>query len=74
MNIFETFYKNILEGLFFLIVIIILFNSFTDFAYKLGMVTETLELQQIQYFGFLASFLAILNILSNKFFGIALYR
>lgn len=74
MNIFETFYKNILEGLFFLIVIIILFNSFTDFAYKLGMVAETLELQQIQYFGFLASFLAILNILSDKFFGIALYR
>lgn len=74
MELFEIAYKNILEGLLFFIVIIILFNSLTDFAYKIGIVTQTLEIQQIQYFGFLSCFLAILNLLSNKFFGFSLVR
>ena len=74
MEIFEILYKNMLEGLLFFFIIIILFNSLTDFAYKIGIITQTLELQQIQYFGFLSCFLAILNILSDKFFGFSFVR
>lgn len=74
MELFEIIYKNILEGLFFFLVIIILFNSLTDFAHKINITAQTLELQQIRYFGFLSCFLAILNLLSNKFFGFTLVR
>ena len=74
MRLIDVIFRNVLEGLLFFLVIILLFNSLTDFSYKLGLIAETLDLQQIQYFGFLSCFLAILNILSNKFFGFTLVR
>jgi len=64
----DGIYKKILEGLLFVLVIIILFNTLTDFSLKIGII-KTLNTQQIQYFGFLSSLLATLNILSKKFFG-----
>lgn len=74
MKLIHIIYLNVLEGIFFFLLITFLFNSLTDFSYKLGIVGEILDLQQIQYFGFLSCFLAMLNILSNKFFGFSLVR
>ena len=74
MRLIDVIFRNVLEGVLFFLVIILLFNSLTDFSYKLGLIAETLDLQQIQYFGFLSCFLAILNILSNKFFEFTLVR
>lgn len=64
--------KYLFEGTLFLTVIVILFNSLTDFAEKLGVLYVPLTIEQIQYFGFLSIFLAILNLMSHKFFGFSL--
>lgn len=66
--------KNILEGVFFILVVIILFNTITDFALKIGITSRQLTTQDIQNFGFLSYFLGVLNFLSGKFFGFSLER
>lgn len=72
MNIVASVYKGILEGILFLITIIVLFTLFADFGQKVGLLAQTLESAQMQYLGFVSSGLAVVNILSNKFFELPL--
>ncbi len=58
------------EGIAFLLLVIILFNTVTDFAVKLGLIAPMMTAAQIQGFGVMAAGLALVNVLSRKFFGI----
>lgn len=62
------------EGLLFLFITIILFNSLTDFATKFNLISGTLTMTQLQYFGVVSSLFAALNVLSKKFFGFEIIR
>ncbi|MEK6867438.1 MAG: hypothetical protein AABX98_01310 [Nanoarchaeota archaeon] len=66
--------KYLFEGVLFLLIIVLLFNSFTDFAEKLGILSIPLNIEQVHYFGFLAIFIAILNLMSDKFFGFSFVK
>ena len=72
MKIIEQIYKRILEGVLFVIVIVLLFNLFVDFGANTGIISIPLETPQIQYLGLVSAGLAFLNILSGKFFEIKL--
>ena len=63
-----------MEGMYFLIIIIIVFNMLTDFFFKIGFVTETLAVSDIRYYGGLSVMFAINNLISKKFFGVELFR
>lgn len=68
MEIIASIYKRILEGVLFIIIIVLLFNLFVDFGANAGIISLPLETAQIQYIGFVSTGLALLNILSGKFF------
>ncbi len=72
MEIIEISYKNILEGILFLITLTALFTLFAEFGYKAGLLSQTLELAQMQYLGFISAGLAVLNLISGKFFELKL--
>ena len=74
MLIYERFFKVSIEGFLFCIVIMTLFNLITDFTYKTRITAEILDFGEMQYFGLLSSFLACLNLLTNKFFGFQILK
>ncbi len=71
-KIIELVLKNIAEGGVFLLFVIVLFNTLSDFALKLGGITNPLNPPQIQYFGTVSAALGLLNMVSHKFFGFKL--
>lgn len=73
-NITNSIFKNIIEWLYFLIVVIILFNMFTDFTQKVGLIEGALTTNEVRYYGFISVMIAINNLISRKFFGIELFK
>lgn len=69
MKLVELALKNIAEGAVFFLVVVVLFNTLSDFALKLGGITSPLNMPQIQYFGTISAALGVLNMASRKFFG-----
>lgn len=69
-----SLFKNISEWIYFFIIIIVLFNMFTDFTLKLGVIKEILTISDLQYFGSLSVMLAINNFISKRFFGLELFK
>jgi len=69
-NVSHLLFRHAFEWLSFLIVIIILFNMFTEFAQKTGVTGQSLTLVEVQYYGFISVLLAINNLISNRFFGL----
>jgi hypothetical protein len=67
-------FRNVFEGAVFLLTVIFLFNTFTDFATTIEFVEQPLPLMHIQYFGFAAAFTAALNWWTDKFLGLELVR
>jgi hypothetical protein len=72
MRILELLLKNMAEGAAFLLIVIVLFNTLSDFALKLGGITLPLSVPQIQYFGTISAALGLVNVVSHNFFGIRL--
>jgi len=64
----------VLEGLLALITTIILFNTYSDFAIKIGLTSEPLVLAHIQLFGYLAAMTTAINAVTHTFFGFTLVR
>ncbi len=62
----------VMQGIVFCICIVVLFNMLSDFAQKLQLVPIVLERVQIQLLGLVSTALAMMNALSNKFFGFAI--
>ena len=62
--------KHAWEGIAFLLLVIILFNTLTDFVIKVGLISHTITVSQIQGFGAMATFIALANVLSREFFGV----
>ena len=73
-KILDLIFRNSVEGMYFLIIIIIVFNMLTDFFFKIGFVTESLAIRDIQYYGGLSVMFAINNLISKKFFGVELFK
>jgi len=74
MKIGSVITKDVLEGTLFLLTTVFLFNSLTDFSFKVGILTQTLQMQDIQHFGYLSTSLAALNAVSHKFFGFTIVQ
>jgi hypothetical protein len=72
MNIIEYIYRNLLEGIVFVITVIALFTLFADFGQKIGLIAQTIEIGQMQYLGFISAGFGVLNLLSGRFFEIKL--
>lgn len=72
MKIIEIICKNILECILFAITLIAVFTLFAEFGHKTGILSQTLELAQMQYLGFISASLAVLNAISGKFFELKL--
>ena len=58
----------------FLSIIIIVFNMTTEFLQRIGILGAMLTVTEIQYYGVFSIMLAINNFLSQKFFGVDLFR
>lgn len=74
MSIIEQVYKNILEGILFLLTIVALFTLFADFGQNVGLLAAKLDVEQMRYLGFVSTGLAVLNMLSSKFFELPLFH
>jgi hypothetical protein len=72
MKFFTIIYVNIWQATFFLLLVVLLFNSLTDFATKVGLIEGALKGPQLYAFGMASTCLAFMNMFSNKFFGFTL--
>lgn len=70
----ELLFKGSMEWVYFLIVIMVLFNTLTEFLQQIGLLGATLTVTEIQYYGILSMALAINNFLSQRFFGLELFK
>jgi len=74
MKALELIFKRSMEWMYFLIIIMIVFNMTTEFLQRIGILGAMLTMTEIQYYGVLSIRLAINNFLSQKFFGVYLFR
>ncbi len=74
MKALELIFKRSMEWMYFLIIIMIVFNMTTEFLQRIGILGAMLTMTEIQYYGVLSIMLAINNFLSQKFFGVDLFR
>jgi len=74
MSIIHAAYEGITEMMVFALVVIVLFNTLTDFAAKMGIITNVFDVIQTQYFGLLSAVIALYNAISKKFFGLTLFH
>lgn len=72
-HIFNVIFKTTIESVSFFVVVITLFNLFTDFMFKMGIIPAELSTRTISYYGIVSIMLALNNILSQKFFGIEIF-
>ena len=68
--VFNFIFKTTIESVSFFIVVITLFNLFTDFMFKIGIISGELSVRTISYYGIVSIMLALNNMLSQRFFGI----
>lgn len=62
-------YLHLWEGMVVILLVVVIFNTLTDFATKVGWVTSALSKTQVQYFGTVSSLLTLMNLVSHEFFG-----
>ena len=74
MKALELFFKRSMEWIYFLIIIMIVFNMTTEFLQRVGILGTMLTVTDIQYYGVLSVMLAINNFLSQRFFGLELFK
>lgn len=70
----HSLFRRSLEWMYFLLVIILIFNVLTDFFQKIGLLGNILTITELQYYGMISFLLAINNLISKKFFGLELFR
>ena len=71
---YEIIYKNLIEGLYFLIIVLLIFDISTSITYKLSLTNEILRQNETFFYGLLSVNLALLNIITKSFFGFELFK
>lgn len=72
MNYLSLLIRRILEGIYFIIGVGIIFDITTTIMFKLSLANEILNEKEIVLFGILACSLGIVNVYSKRFFGLKL--